>query len=925
MKKYLLSLMIILIAILLISCQKDIDNDEEKNNDIPDINDDSDPKENEKCFVSFYVNDELYDKKEVDKNSKVKSKSVSVDSGYYFYGWFTIDNVKWDFGNLVTEDLDLYAHIGTLKKGNISIRGNRKACEEKPEKYIAEDINGDSVENVVWKVKALDNEDASNIATISEDGILTVVGSGMIQVVGMLRDSNDIYGALDVRCYDKNEINPLIEITSRVDELYVLLSDKHGLPISLEFENETSDELYYNKTVYYSSSDESIATVDERGNVFGVKEGECTITVTSDYKDASGNSITKEIKVTIYTPKAPTVWELPESKEVNIGTIFNLDVQVGSPVENSDAIFTSSNPDIITVYNKALIANKEGTVTITATSVADPTKVATTEVNVVFYYWHNSYSDPIFNVGLGGYGKMYVGYSQQLYLNVPTYCKRLTFTYTSSDESVCIVDERGFVTAVGPGKARITVISNEFDIARDSILITCETEPQDELIPNLAGMEINIMSYGGLLSEVDPFLDDYCNIDKAYKQRAWREVEEEYNCQIKAFECPIEEVEASSSLFEWHRNKQRNAESPCDILYCATSQKGFLFPTLNISEYYYKYGKGQMDSVVRDAIGVGIMSFASTGLNTTESYVDLGLYYNYGLLKRLGLEDPATLFNEGKWNYTGFINWVHSAQEKMGDGKYVLGGHPCAYYAGLTNAAGVITSSSQGLGIMIDTIHSKNAMTMMRKLVTDGCVSTDVTWSNEKTEAGNDFFDEGVLMTTGNLRLINSSNGWSKENGLNWEGEIEFGYVPFPYPDELCKENSRIGVPEVNLYYYVKWNNRDFNLYYYKKNTEDIYRVINDMFLRTRKYQEEDENFNAKESLRDNLRNYISNEESITAMLYYDSSRAFFDPHFETNYYTSSPVVQASVDVMYGGEEFYSVFKKIIAEYDQLCDYRNIS
>ena len=924
MKKYLLSLMMLLIALLLISCK---DDNEDNNGDDNNI----DTTENEKCNVSFYVDNELYDRKEIDKNSKVEELIISVDDGYYFYGWFTINNLKWDFKDTISEDLDLYGHISSLAKSDIIIEGNNNACEGTPEKYVAKNVKTGEIENVSWKVEISEGVDASSIATISEDGELTVISSGIVRVIGVSVETSDVYGAIIVSCHGKSAINRLMSIDINTDELYILLADEKKITYYLRFENDSDKALYTNKKVYFSSSDESIATVNEDGVITGIKEGTCIVSIISDYKGEDGNSpIKKDLTIVIYTPKAPTVWELPSNSTVNVGSVFSLNVTVGSKAEISDAIFTSSDPDVVTVYNNTtLIANKEGTVTITATSVADPTKVASVVVEVK-YSIPNYGHEPI-GLSLTGDSKMYVGYSQQLYLRLDNRLAGLSFSYISSDESVCVVNEQGYVTAVGEGTARIKVVANEDKRLYNNFRITCEIEPQHEQKPNMGGSEIVIMSSSDLIGEINPFLDNYDYIDKLYKQQAWREVEDEYNCIIKVVEYPFEEAATFDSISQWMNQKAMNSDLSFDLLYGPTILKSNLYSfSKDVTTYYEKY-TNQMDCCLKDTVTHNLrICGISLGLNNTLSYDKLGLYYNYGLLKKLGLDDPATLFNEGKWTYSEFEKWVHEAQTKMGDGKFALGGHPYSYYTGLTNAAGVNIISTIG-EVSIYTFRSKNAMTMMQKLVNEGCVSTTITWGNEKTESGNDFFDEGVLMTTGYMKLINNSQGWSVENGLDWEGNIEFGYVPFPYPDDVRKENTRISINELNAYYFINWN------HYIQKDVEDVYRVMNDMFLKTKRYLEKDEKFN-DEILYDYLRNYLSNDESITAMLYYDVARTIYDPVYE-EYYSiyrtpslhssidtmiskligendeKPSLIDASVDVMFGGAEFYSVFKGLVSNY----------
>ncbi len=903
MKKYLLSLMTLLIALLLICCRDKINEDNET-----DIEGNIDIIDDTKCYVSFYLDNKLYEKKEIEKNSKVEEITTPTKEGLYFHGWFTKGNVRWDFDRIVENDLDLYASFTTVRKTNMTIEGNKKAIDGTPEKYVAKNTKSGEIEIVNWEIEQIDGPDDTIIATISDDGILTVISSGTVKVIGRSVESDD-YSTIIVECVGRDKFNPLIDLIVRDD--YILLSNMKRVHISYVFEKENDKELYTNKKLYYTSSDESIATIDETGLITGVREGVCTIGILSDDKGIDGNSpVYKEVSITVYTPQPPTKWELPTELTLNIGVRMYIKPEVGSTVEDYSATYVSSDPDIVTVFDgfeqPYIITNKEGTATIYVTSVADPTKVASIEITVV-YSFSKVYYAP-YPVELICDRKMYVGYSQQIFYYYDKLLSRDHFSFVSSDESVCIVDERGYVTAVGAGKARIQIVSDNPKAWHPGITITCETEPQEEIKPNLGGHEITVTSFPGLSAEIDPFLEEYQDLDKIYKQRAWREVEEEYNCRIKLIECPFQEITDIRGIQDWMYNKFALRDYSFDVLYGPSSVKKYLFHYFaDIKEYYDKYGFSQMDHVMKEAGTYrGDLFISSTGLNTRESYVNLGLFYNYGLLKRLGLDDPAELFIEGKWTYSEFMNWVYTAQEKMGEGKYVLGGHPYYYYVGLTNASGQrITTDIALTDYNLYSFFSKNAMTMMQKLVKGGCVSTVATLNKEKTESGNDFFDEGVLMTTGTMDLINSSQGWSVENGLNWTGEPEFAYVPFPYPDDVDKDNTRVGVPEINVYYFLGWASDNNTM------VENHYRVLNDMFLKTNKYQSEDEQFDRRDAIYNKYRDYLSNDASIAAMLYYDASKVFYDSYNETYNSIFQYLEQPSIDVMFGGEEFYSVFMPI--------------
>ena len=58
----------------------------------------------------------------------------------------------------------------------------------------------------------------------------------------------------------------------------------------------------------------------------------------------------------------------------------------------------------------------------------------------------------------------------------------------------------------------------------------------------------------------------------------------------------------------------------------------------------------------------------STGIDETRNYVDIGLFYNYGWVKKLNVKSPAEIFNEGNWTYSAFKQWANDVQALLGAG-----------------------------------------------------------------------------------------------------------------------------------------------------------------------------------------------------------------------------------------------------------------
>lgn len=131
----------------------------------------------------------------------------------------------------------------------------------------------------------------------------------------------------------------------------------------------------------YASSDETVATVDENGQVTGQKLGTATITVTAN--EMENFSTTVEVTVVAVTPTALAfeTSEIALNKETATATL----VLVPTPADaNTSVTWTSSDESIATVADGVVTALANGTATITATSTLDTEVKAEATVTVAF-------------------------------------------------------------------------------------------------------------------------------------------------------------------------------------------------------------------------------------------------------------------------------------------------------------------------------------------------------------------------------------------------------------------------------------------------------------------------------------------------------------------------------------------------------------
>lgn len=202
-----------------------------------------------------------------------------------------------------------------------------------------------------------------------------------------------------------------------------------------------------NKNVVYISSDESIATVDASGNVEGIAMGTATITVTTEEGDFTDNCTLKV--------GYPVESVLIDDGQMDIGQTHQLTPAfTPSNATNKNVTYESSNTDIVTVDESGLVTGIAfGTVTITVTA-EDGGHTDTCTIISGYHVESVSLSPETMEIPVGGNDQVTTDIS-------PNNATNQNVSYSSSDESVVLVDAVGVVWAQSVGTATVTVTTEE--------------------------------------------------------------------------------------------------------------------------------------------------------------------------------------------------------------------------------------------------------------------------------------------------------------------------------------------------------------------------------------------------------------------------------------------------------------------------------
>ena len=227
---------------------------------------------------------------------------------------------------------------------------------------------------VTWK-----SSDAA-VATVDANGKVTGVKAGEATITVTTGD-----GGKTATCKVTVKPNLVSEITLAALAIYV--GESKAVTATVKPDDAT------NKALTWTSSDETVATVDATGKVTGKKIGTATIIATA--RDGSG--VSGSCTVTVLSA-VKTVTVTPANLTLGQNKSYTLTATVDAqPGTDTGVTWTSSDTTIATVdaTGKVTATDKVGTVTITATSKADPAKKGTCTVKV---------SGDQTDIGYGEYG-----------------------------------------------------------------------------------------------------------------------------------------------------------------------------------------------------------------------------------------------------------------------------------------------------------------------------------------------------------------------------------------------------------------------------------------------------------------------------------------------------------------------------------------
>ena len=219
------------------------------------------------------------------------------------------------------------------------------------------------------------SSDTSKV-TVDKDGKIKGIAAGTATVTAMSVNDSNIKGTCEVTVSEKVYV-PLKGIS--FEKATVEITEGYEETLKVQFTPSSAT----NKNITFTSSDPSVAIVDENGKVTALSIGTATITATFIENEVTGFA---ECEVTVIEAVPVTSIELDSTTiELNAGESKTLTVTVNpSNATNKKVTWSSTNEKVATVNNNGKVtAIAGGTTTIIATSVENSEVTESCVVTVI--------------------------------------------------------------------------------------------------------------------------------------------------------------------------------------------------------------------------------------------------------------------------------------------------------------------------------------------------------------------------------------------------------------------------------------------------------------------------------------------------------------------------------------------------------------
>lgn len=320
-------------------------------------------------------------------------------------------------------------------------------------------VSPDEADNKKLKWTSL----TSDVATITEDGMMTGLKIGTAKVKAETTDGSNLSGVFEVQVIGLPVSTISMPAESSIVKTESMKLEYSILPLASD-----------NQKLKWSSNATYIASVDEStGVITAHKVGDAIITATAT--DGSGISASTTIHV---TPLKVSQIEMPKEMYLLRSLSKQIEVNIAPELADNKILeWTSDNEEVATVTQEGVVKGVNvGSANITATTTDGTELSATCKVTVKPVVI--DLSTKTINLRKGE------SYAEQIVTVLPENYEHKEVVWTSADDSIASINSDGVITAVKPG---ITTI--KYKLGFDSnITAECKVIVYDDNVVYVGGI-----------------------------------------------------------------------------------------------------------------------------------------------------------------------------------------------------------------------------------------------------------------------------------------------------------------------------------------------------------------------------------------------------------------------------------------------------
>ena len=377
---------------------------------------------------------------------EVKDYTLEKRDGYYSVTFTATGNEYAVWENGTVQDMDEYQKTPYLKLDPSELN----ALETESSQVIKAITNVDNP-NISWETNN------SNIVTIQKKSNTEITVTGKNNGSAVITAKMD---KLETKCQVTVITSPKEIILSNTEITIDLSSGNKTVQITPTITPDSA-----NKNITWTSSNTSIARVDEFGTITGISNGEATVTA------KTVNGLTKICKVKVVT--SPTAISLNKTNAV-IDTTTSKNMQLTAVITPASAniytgiTWTSSNDNVVQVNQQGLVKGiSNGLATVTAKTENGCTAQCRIVVGATIAGINLAPSNSAIEI------------EEKLQINatIEPNTSEETLIWVSSNSKVATVDQNGLVTGKSHGTVTITATGRDSMVA-NSVKVTVQTAPK---------------------------------------------------------------------------------------------------------------------------------------------------------------------------------------------------------------------------------------------------------------------------------------------------------------------------------------------------------------------------------------------------------------------------------------------------------------